>query len=107
MKCDLQKKLPITFILPIEASSLNTGHLPLSSTKLKTREPESFLAKSSSLFAHRQDMSAKYVVNDESTHTLDMSMEALLVTINCKWIPSEPMFPFNLDMPIEMLLGTP
>ena len=49
----------------------------------------------------------QYVVSDESTHTLDMSMEALLVTINGNSIPLEPMLPFNFDMPIEMLLGTP
>jgi len=34
-------------------------------------------------------------------------MEALLVTINGNSIPLEPMLLLNLDMPIEMLLGTP
>lgn len=52
-------------------------------------------------------MSPKYVMNEETNHTLDVTLEALLVTINGNSIPLEPMLLLNLDMPIEMLLGTP
>lgn len=49
----------------------------------------------------------QYVVSDESTHSLNMSLDALLLTINGNSIPLEPMIPISLDMPIETLLGAP